>query len=235
MDCGTPFCHQTNTGCPLGNKIPEWNELVHQGRWRDALDRLHETNNFPEFTGRVCPAPCEGSCTLGIIENPVTIKSIECTIVDRGFDEGWIVPKPPVKRTGKKVAVIGSGPAGLAAADQLNKAGHLVTVYERADRAGGLMMYGVPNMKADKMEIVQRRVDLLAAEGIVFVTNAHIGTEVTPAFTTFATSATPWCWRAAPRSRGPPGGGPRPRGRTLRHGVSSREHEEPPGLQPERR
>ena len=180
MDCGTPFCHQTNTGCPLGNKIPEWNELVHQGRWRDALDRLHETNNFPEFTGRVCPAPCEGSCTLGIIENPVTIKSIECTIVDRGFDEGWIVPKPPVKRTGKKVAVIGSGPAGLAAADQLNKAGHLVTVYERADRIGGLMMYGVPNMKADKMEIVQRRVDLLAAEGIVFVTNAHIGTEGHP-------------------------------------------------------
>ena len=180
MDCGTPFCHQTNTGCPLGNKIPEWNELVHQGRWRDALDRLHETNNFPEFTGRVCPAPCEGSCTLGIIENPVTIKSIECTIVDRGFDEGWIVPKPPVKRTGKKVAVIGSGPAGLAAADQLNKAGHLVTVYERADRAGGLMMYGVPNMKADKMEIVQRRVDLLAAEGIGFVTNAHIGAEGHP-------------------------------------------------------
>ena len=180
MDCGTPFCHQTHTGCPLGNKIPEWNELVHQGRWRDALDRLHETNNFPEFTGRVCPAPCEGSCTLGIIENPVTIKSIECTIVDRGFDEGWIVPKPPVKRTGKKVAVIGSGPAGLAAADQLNKAGHLVTVYERADRAGGLMMYGVPNMKADKMEIVQRRVDLLAAEGIVFVTNSHIGAEGHP-------------------------------------------------------
>jgi glutamate synthase (NADPH/NADH) len=151
-----------------------------QGRWRDALDRLHETNNFPEFTGRVCPAPCEGSCTLGIIENPVTIKSIECTIVDRGFAEGWIVPQPPAERTGKRVAVIGSGPAGLAAADQLNKAGHHVTVYERADRVGGLMMYGVPNMKADKVEIVQRRVDLLAAEGIDFVTSAHIGQEGHP-------------------------------------------------------
>ena len=180
MDCGTPFCHQTNTGCPLGNKIPEWNELVHQGRWRDALDRLHETNNFPEFTGRVCPAPCEGSCTLGLIENPVTIKSIECSIVDRGFAEGWIVPTPPVSRTGKKVVVIGSGPAGMVAADQLNKAGHKVTVYERADRVGGLMMYGVPNMKADKMEIVQRRADLLAAEGVDFVVNAHIGAEGHP-------------------------------------------------------
>ena len=180
MDCGTPYCHQTGSGCPLGNKIPEWNELVHQGRWRDALDRLHETNNFPEFTGRVCPAPCEGSCTLGIIENPVTIKSMECTIIDRGFEEGWIVPTPPATRTGKKVAVIGSGPAGLAAADQLNKAGHAVTVYERSDRVGGLMMYGVPNMKADKEEIVQRRVDILAAEGIEFVTNAHIGAEGHP-------------------------------------------------------
>ena len=180
MDCGTPFCHQTNSGCPLGNKIPEWNELVHQNRWRDALDRLHETNNFPEFTGRVCPAPCEGSCTLGIIENPVAIKSIECSIVDRGFAEGWIVPTPPAHRTGKKVVVIGSGPAGLAAADQLNKAGHKVTVYERADRVGGLMMYGVPNMKADKIEIVQRRADLLAAEGIDFVVNAHIGKEGHP-------------------------------------------------------
>ena len=181
MDCGTPFCHQTNTGCPLGNKIPEWNELVHQGRWRDALDRLHETNNFPEFTGRVCPAPCEGSCTLGIIENPVAIKSIECSIVDRGFAEGWIVPTPPsAARTGKKVSVIGSGPAGMAAADQLNKAGHKVTVYERADRVGGLMMYGVPNMKADKLEIVQRRADLLAAEGVDFVVNAHVGAEGHP-------------------------------------------------------
>lgn len=180
MDCGTPFCHQTHSGCPLGNKIPEWNELVHQGRWRDALDRLHETNNFPEFTGRVCPAPCEGSCTLGIIDNPVTIKSIECTIIDRGFAEGWVVPRPPAVRTGKAVAVIGSGPAGLAAADQLNKAGHWVTVYERSDRVGGLMMYGVPNMKADKIDIVQRRVDILAAEGISFVTSAHVGQEGHP-------------------------------------------------------
>eukprot|EP00850_Spirogloea_muscicola_P006153 SM000029S10448 [mRNA] locus=s29:251852:264982:+ [translate_table: standard] len=175
MDCGTPFCHQETSGCPLGNKIPEWNELVHQGRWREALDRLLETNNFPEFTGRVCPAPCEGACVLGIIENPVTIKTMECTIIDRGFEEGWMVPRPPQKRTGKTVAVIGSGPAGLAAADQLNKAGHLVTVYERADRVGGLMMYGVPNMKTDKELVVQRRVDLMAAEGIRFVTQAHVG------------------------------------------------------------
>ncbi|OAY82759.1 Glutamate synthase 1 (NADH), chloroplastic [Ananas comosus] len=152
MDCGTPFCHQENAGagCPLGNKIPEFNELVHQNRWREALDRLLETNNFPEFTGRVCPAPCEGSCVLGIIENPVSIKSIECAIIDKGFEEKWIVPQPPLQRTGKKVAIVGSGPAGLAAADQLNKMGHFVTVYERADRIGGLMMYGVPNMKTDK-------------------------------------------------------------------------------------
>ncbi|XP_038987133.1 glutamate synthase 1 [NADH], chloroplastic-like [Phoenix dactylifera] len=175
MDCGTPFCHQENSGCPLGNKIPEFNELVHQSRWRQALDRLLETNNFPEFTGRVCPAPCEGSCVLGIIENPVSIKSIECAIIDKAFEEGWMVPRPPLQRTGKRVAVIGSGPAGLAAADQLNKMGHLVTVFERADRIGGLMMYGVPNMKADKIDIVQRRVDLMAKEGITFVVNANVG------------------------------------------------------------
>ncbi|KAI3846660.1 hypothetical protein MKW92_019453 [Papaver armeniacum] len=175
MDCGTPFCHQENSGCPLGNKIPEFNELVFQNRWREALDRLLETNNFPEFTGRVCPAPCEGSCVLGIIDNPVSIKNIECSIIDKGFEEGWIVPRPPVVRTGKRVAVVGSGPAGLAAADQLNKMGHLVTVFERADRIGGLMMYGVPNMKADKMGVVQRRVNLMAAEGINFVVNASVG------------------------------------------------------------
>ncbi|KAJ4956105.1 hypothetical protein NE237_012888 [Protea cynaroides] len=177
MDCGTPFCHQDNSGCPLGNKIPEFNELVYQNRWREALDRLLETNNFPEFTGRVCPAPCEGSCVLGIIENPVSIKSIECSIIDKAFKEGWMVPRPPPVRTGKRVAVVGSGPAGLAAADQLNKMGHLVTVFERADRIGGLMMYGVPNMKADKIDIVQRRVNLMAEEGVNFVVNANVGTD----------------------------------------------------------
>ncbi|XP_010266512.1 PREDICTED: glutamate synthase 1 [NADH], chloroplastic isoform X2 [Nelumbo nucifera] len=177
MDCGTPFCHQENSGCPLGNKIPEFNELVYQNRWREALDRLLETNNFPEFTGRVCPAPCEGSCVLGIIENPVSIKSIECTIIDKAFKEGWMVPRPPLRRTGKRVAIVGSGPAGLAAADQLNKMGHLVTVLERADRIGGLMMYGVPNMKADKVDVVQRRVNLMAEEGVNFVVNANVGTD----------------------------------------------------------
>ncbi|XP_077251284.1 glutamate synthase 1 [NADH], chloroplastic-like isoform X2 [Tasmannia lanceolata] len=177
MDCGTPFCHQENSGCPLGNKIPEFNELVYQNRWREALDRLLETNNFPEFTGRVCPAPCEGSCVLGIIENPVSIKSIECSIIDKAFEEGWMVPRPPLKRTGKKVAIVGSGPAGLAAADQLNRMGHLVTVFERSDRIGGLMMYGVPNMKADKIDIVQRRVNLMTEEGINFVVNANVGAD----------------------------------------------------------
>ncbi|KAG5533868.1 hypothetical protein RHGRI_027909 [Rhododendron griersonianum] len=175
MDCGTPFCHQENSGCPLGNKIPEFNELVYQNRWREALDRLLETNNFPEFTGRVCPAPCEGSCVLGIIENPVSIKSIECSIIDKAFEEGWMVPRPPLRRTGKRVAIVGSGPAGMAAADQLNRMGHTVTVFERADRVGGLMMYGVPNMKADKVDVVQRRVDLMAKEGVNFVVNANVG------------------------------------------------------------
>ncbi|MHB8900174.1 MAG: glutamate synthase subunit beta [Thermoguttaceae bacterium] len=176
MDCGIPFC-MSSTGCPVDNLIPEWNDLVYRGRWREALDRLHKTNNFPEFTGRVCPAPCEGACCLGVIDPPVTIKNIECTIVDRGFDEGWIVPEPPTHRTGKSVAVVGSGPAGLAAAAQLNKAGHKVTVYERDDRIGGLLMYGIPNMKLDK-GIVQRRVDLLRAEGVEFVTGAHVGLNV---------------------------------------------------------
>lgn len=177
MDCGTPFCHQEKSGCPLGNKIPEFNELVYQNRWREALDRLLETNNFPEFTGRVCPAPCEGSCVLGIIENPVSIKSIECAIIDKAFEEGWMVPRPPLERTGKRVAIVGSGPSGLAAADQLNKMGHFVTVFERADRIGGLMMYGVPNMKAGKLDIVQRRVNLMAEEGVNFVVNANIGVD----------------------------------------------------------
>jgi NAD(P)H-dependent glutamate synthase small subunit len=176
MDCGVPFCMST-TGCPVDNLIPEWNDLVYRGHWRAALDRLHKTNNFPEFTGRVCPAPCEGACCLGVTDPPVTIKDIECTIVDRGFEEGWIVPQPPKTRTGKRVAVIGSGPAGLAAAAQLNQAGHRVTVYERDDRIGGLLMYGIPNMKLDK-GIVQRRVNLLKEEGIEFVTGAHVGENV---------------------------------------------------------
>nr|MBX2865753.1 NAD(P)-binding protein [Leptolyngbyaceae cyanobacterium MAG.088] len=153
MDCGTPFCHTGNTinrmasGCPINNLIPEWNDLVYRGLWKEALDRLHKTNNFPEFTGRVCPAPCEGACVLGIHNPPVTIKNIEHAIIDKGWEEGWVVAEPPEKRTGKTVAVVGSGPAGLSAAAQLNKAGHLVTVYERADRPGGLLMYGIPNMK----------------------------------------------------------------------------------------
>jgi glutamate synthase (NADPH/NADH) len=198
MDCGVPFCHQTTTGCPLGNKIPEWNALVYAGQWKQALDRLLMTNNFPEFTGRVCPAPCEGSCVLGIIEQPVTIKNIECAIIDKAFEQGWITPNPPTMRTGKKIAIIGSGPAGMAAADQLNKAGHLVTVYERACRVGGLMMYGVPNMKADKEEIVQRRANLMTAEGITFITGeaGNIGDAEHPlgkeGFIT-ATGAAPTC------------------------------------------
>src|SRR5437762_7602696 len=181
MDCGVPFCHTGTllaggaSGCPINNLIPEWNDLVYRGQWREALDRLHKTNNFPEFTGRVCPAPCEGSCVLGINEPAVTIKSIECAIVDRGFEEGWIVPEPPAKRTGKKVAVVGSGPSGLACAAQLNKAGHWVTVFERADRIGGLLMYGIPNMKLDKKAVVQRRVKLMQAEGISFITNCEVG------------------------------------------------------------
>ncbi|GJD02057.1 glutamate synthase [Colletotrichum higginsianum] len=176
MDCGVPFC-QSETGCPISNIIPKWNELVFQNQWRDALNRLLMTNNFPEFTGRVCPAPCEGACVLGINEDPVGIKSIECAIIDRGFEQGWMVPTPPEVRTGKKVAIIGSGPAGLAAADQLNRAGHTVTVYERADRPGGLLMYGIPNMKLDK-RIVKRRTDFMAAEGINFKCGVAVGEDI---------------------------------------------------------
>ena len=180
MDCGVPFCHTGKlmdglaTGCPLHNLIPDWNDLVYRGRWREALDRLHMTNNFPEFTGRVCPAPCEGSCVLGINAPPVTIKNIEVSIADKGFEQGWIVAQPPAKRTGKKVAVVGSGPAGLAAAAELNKAGHWVTVFERADRIGGLLTYGIPPMKLEK-PLVDRRVKLLADEGVKFVTNTEVG------------------------------------------------------------
>ena len=183
MDCGVPFCQTgqiiggMTAGCPINNLIPEWNDLVYSGLWREALERLHKTNNFPEFTGRICPAPCEGSCVLAINEPAVTIKSIECAIVDRGFEEGWITPEPPEWRTGKKVAVIGSGPAGLACAAQVNKAGHLVTVFERDDRIGGLLMYGIPNPHLDK-KIVDRRVDILAEEGIKFVTSTEVGVDI---------------------------------------------------------
>ncbi len=183
MDCGVPFCHTGDlmanmaSGCPVNNLIPEWNDLIYRNQWREAIDRLHKTNNFPEFTGRVCPAPCEGSCVLGIIEPPVTIKNIECSIVDKAFEEGWIKPQPPKTRTGKTVAVVGSGPSGLACAAQLNQAGHTVTVFERADRIGGLLMYGIPNMKLEKW-IVERRVNLLAEEGVNFVTNTEIGKDI---------------------------------------------------------
>ncbi|GAF24495.1 glutamate synthase [Bacillus sp. JCM 19047] len=185
MDCGIPFCQAGTTmpgsneiGCPVYNLIPEWNELVYRGKWKEALDRLHKTNNFPEFTGRVCPAPCEGSCTVAISDEPVTIKSIEYSIVEKGFKEGWIKPNPPKERTGKKVAVIGSGPAGLASAAQLNKAGHLVTVFEREDRPGGLLTYGIPDVKL-AYKIVDRRITLLKEEGIVFQTNVEVGVDVT--------------------------------------------------------
>jgi glutamate synthase (NADPH/NADH) small chain len=171
MDCGVPFCH---TGCPLNNLIPDWNDLVYRGRWREASRQLHATNNFPEFTGRLCPAPCEASCVLGINEPPVTIKHIEQAIVDRAFAEGWILPEPPLVRTGKRVAVVGSGPAGLAAAQQLARAGHSVTVFEKSDRIGGLLRYGIPNFKMEKRH-VDRRIEQMRAEGVEFVVNAHVG------------------------------------------------------------
>ena len=185
MDCGTPFCHtgggradtRQTVGCPLNNLIPEWNDLVYRGLWHDALERLHKTNNFPEFTGKVCPAPCESACVLAIIEPAVTIKNTEWAIIERGFDKGWVRATPPAVRTGKRVAVVGSGPAGLGCADQLNKAGHLVTVYERADRIGGLLMYGIPNMKLEK-HLVDRRVQLMRDEGVEFLTGVEVGRDI---------------------------------------------------------
>jgi glutamate synthase (NADPH/NADH) small chain len=176
MDCGIPFCH---SGCPLGNLIPEWNDLVYRDDWRTAIERLHATNNFPEFTGRICPAPCEPACVLSINDDPVTIKQIEVSIIDRAFEEGWVRAAPPAHRTGKRVAVVGSGPAGLAAAQQLNRAGHWVTVYEKSDRVGGLLRYGIPDFKLEKW-IVDRRLDLMSAEGVAFEANYHIGVDITP-------------------------------------------------------
>src|SRR5580658_2755515 len=177
MDCGVPFCH---TGCPLNNIIPDWNDLAYRGRWRDAIRVLHSTNNFPEFTGRICPAPCEAACVLGINEPPVSIKVIERTIIDHAFHEGWIQPEPPAQRTGKRVAVVGSGPAGLAAAQQLNRAGHTVTLFEKSDRIGGLLRYGIPDFKLEK-RVLDRRLDLLEAEGITFETGYDIGVDITAA------------------------------------------------------
>jgi len=184
MDCSTPFCHigmdigGATSGCPVYNLIPEWNDLVYKGKWKEALERLLKTNNFPEFTGRVCPAPCEGSCTVAISEPAVSIKNIEQSIIDKGFENGWITPRIPEERTGKTVAIIGSGPSGMAAADQLNQAGHYVTMYERSDRAGGLLTYGIPNMKLDK-EVVARRIKLLEQEGIKIVLNTEVGKDIT--------------------------------------------------------
>src|SRR6476469_7975713 len=177
MDCGIPFCHN---GCPLGNLIPEWNDLVRNDRWRDAIERLHATNNFPEFTGRLCPAPCEGACVLGINQDPVTIKQVEVEIIDNAFDEGWVVPLPPDRLTGKTVAVVGSGPAGLAAAQQLTRAGHTVTVFERDDRIGGLLRYGIPEFKMEKRHI-DRRLDQMRAEGTEFRSGVNVGVDITAA------------------------------------------------------
>src|SRR6056297_1326804 len=184
MECGIPFCHSgleiggMVSACPVNNLIPEWNDLIYNGKWKEAVERLLKTNNFPEFTGRVCPAPCEGSCTLGLNEPAVTIKANEYQIIERAFEEGWITPQLPEQRTGKSAAVVGSGPAGLAAADQLNKLGHQVTVYERQDRIGGLLVYGIPNMKLDKEKVLQRRLDIMEAEGVEFITGTEIGSEI---------------------------------------------------------
>lgn len=176
MDCGIPFCHG-NTGCPVENYIPEWNDLVYKGHWREALDNLHSTNNFPEFTGRLCPAPCESACVLGINANPVSIKAIEKTIIDLGFSSGWVIPRPPSELTGKKLAVIGSGPAGLSSAQQLARFGHSVTVYEKNDKIGGLLRYGIPDFKLEK-HVIDRRLEQMATEGVKFVTSTNVGVDI---------------------------------------------------------
>ena len=177
MDCGIPFCHN---GCPVNNQIPDWNDLVYHGEWRRALVNLHSTNNFPEFTGRVCPAPCEASCTLNLQDQPVTIKTIECAIIDRGFSEGWVVPEPPKRKTGKRVAVVGSGPAGLAAAQQLARVGHDVHVYEKHAKPGGLLRYGIPDFKMEK-HLIDRRIAQMEAEGVVFHCGVHVGVDLSAA------------------------------------------------------
>ncbi len=234
MDCGIPFCHTgallsgMATGCPIHNLIPEWNDLVYRGLWKEALERLHKTNNFPEFTGRVCPAPCEGSCVLGINNPPVTIKNIECAIIDHGWENGWVVAEPPKVRTGKKVAVVGSGPAGLCAAAQLNKAGHLVTVFERADRPGGLLMYGIPNMKLDKEQVVLRRIKQMEAEGVKFVCNTEVGKNY-PAENLLKEFDAVILATGATQPRDLPAPRPRTEGRSFRDGFSHREHPEHSG------
>ncbi len=233
MDCGIPFCHTGKlmngmaSGCPINNLIPEWNDLVYRGLWRQALDRLRKTNNFPEFTGRVCPAPCEGSCTLGINDPPVTIKNIEHAIIEKGYEEGWIVPEPPAVRTGKKVAVVGSGPSGLACADLLNRAGHSVTVFERADRIGGLLMYGIPNMKLDK-QIVQRRIDLMAAEGVNFVTSTEVGKNYPAENLSSEFDAAALCGGAT-KPRDLPIEGRAAQGHPFCHGISACQYPQPAG------
>ena len=216
MDCGVPFCH---TGCPLNNIIPDWNDLVYRDRWREAIRVLHATNNFPEFTGRICPAPCEAACVLGINEPPVTIKVIEKTIIEHAFREGWIQPEPPARRTGKRVAVVGSGPAGLAAAQQLNRAGHSVTVFEKADRIGGLLRYGIPKFKMEK-RVLDRRLDQMIAEGVEFRTNVHVGQthHGRSAAEGFRCHSAGRRRRAAARSAG---AGQGIEGHPFRHGVSA--------------
>ena len=216
MDCGVPFCH---TGCPLNNVIPDWNDLVYRDRWREAIRMLHATNNFPEFTGRICPAPCEAACVLGINEPPVTIKVIEKTIIEHAFREGWIRPEPPLVRTGKRVAVVGSGPAGLAAAQQLNRAGHAVTVFEKADRIGGLLRYGIPDFKMEKW-VLDRRMEQMTAEGVEFRTNVHVGQRHPRRRAARGFQRHPACRRRRTSARSP-SSRPQAEGHPFRDGVSA--------------